>query len=111
MDQKTRRFLLEASFLFLWWTSFLVSSFMYWNELTRVRLSTICTSGNILDFLTLISNPKYWFAIFTAALTVFGAYELFKKLASSRAYLEDFRRIILAILIMLVLLIPLFGCR
>lgn len=111
MDQKTQRFLLEASFLFIWWTSVLISGFAYWSELTQMRLSSVCTSGNVLHFLALISNPKYWFALFTAALTVFGGYQLFKKLSSRWSYLEDFKHIILVALIMLVLLLPVIACR
>lgn len=110
MDQKTR-FFIEVTFVFLWWTSLLISGFAYWSEFTQMRLSSICTSGNVLDFLTLISNPRYWFAIFTTALTVAGGYQLFKKLASNRSYLEDFRHVILVALIMLVLLLPVIGCR
>lgn len=110
MNQKNR-FSIEVSFVFIWWTSLLISGFTYWGGLTQIRLSSICTSGNVVDFLALISNPKYWFAIFTFALTVFGGYHLFKKLASSRSYLEDFRHVILAVFIMLILLLPVIGCR
>lgn len=110
MDQKTR-FSIEVSFVFIWWTSLLVSGFVYWDTVAQMRLSSLCTSGNVLDFIALISNPKYWFAIFTTALTVVGVYQVFKKLSSQRSYLEDFRYVILAVLIMLVLLLPVIGCR
>lgn len=111
MDEKTRRFLREACFIFLWWTSFLISGFVYWNDLTRLHSSSFCTSSNVLDFLALISNPKYWLAILTTALTIIGGYQLYKKLASARSYLDDFRYIILILIIMLILLIPVLGCR
>ena len=110
MDQKTR-FSIEVSFVFIWWTSLLISGFAYWDTLTQIRPSSLCTSGNVLDLLAFISNPKYWFAIFTATLTVVGGYQVFKKLASNRSYVEDFRYVILVTLIMLALLLPVIGCR
>lgn len=112
MKPKTQRFsIYQISFVSIWWTSFLVSGFAYWPELTGLGASQACRIDDVASFFLQIAHPPYWFGIFTVLLTVYGAYVLFKKLSSNWPWLADFRWLILVVIVAFILLIPLTGCN
>ena len=112
MDQSTQRFSLsEVSFFFLWWTSVIISAFVYVGEIATFNFSNACRATDIVSFLVHISNPKYWFGIFTVGLTIWASLFFFKRLSSLYPRLADIRWLIVLFIVAFLLILPLTGCR
>lgn len=111
MDFKTQRFsIYQIVFFFIWWTSILISGFSYWKELSSSWPYKVCTTNLIHDLAMTVIQPRYWFGLFTIALTAFGLSLAFKK-GTANPKVFDMRWPIVAAVILTLLLLPLINCR